>query len=155
MRISEFVVKEALIPNLMQTTKEGVIREMVEALKRTGHIKASQVESIVKALLKREQLGSTGIGHGVAIPHTKHEGVDRLIGTVAVSHQGVDFQSIDNEPVYIFVLLISPIDRTGEHLRALENVTRNLRNETFCRFLRQATTAEEIWELILEAEGSA
>jgi mannitol/fructose-specific phosphotransferase system IIA component (Ntr-type) len=104
---------DALIPNLTQTTKEGVIREMVEALKRTGHIKPNQVESIVKALLKREQLGSTGIGHGVAIPHTKHESVDRPIGTVAVSHQGVDFQSIDNEAVYIFVLLISPVDRTG------------------------------------------
>lgn len=155
MRMSEFIVKDALIANLTQTTKEGVIREMVEALKRSGQIKANQVESIVKALLKREQLGSTGIGHGVAIPHTKHESVERPIGTVAISHQGVDFQSIDSEPVYIFVLLVSPIDRTGEHLRALENVTRNLRNETFCRFLRQASTAEEIWELILESEGSA
>jgi len=155
MRMSEFVIREALIPNLTQTTKEGVIREMVEALKRSGHIKANQVEGLVKALLKREQLGSTGIGHGVAIPHTKFENISRPIGTVAISHQGVDFQSIDNEPVYIFVLLISPVDRTGEHLRALENVTRNLRNETFCRFLRQATTADEIWELILESEGSA
>lgn len=155
MRMSEFVVREALIPNLTQTTKEGVLREMVEALKESGHIKANQVDSIVKALLRREQLGSTGIGHGVAIPHTKHESVNRPIGTVAISHQGVDFQSIDNEPVYILVLLISPVDRTGEHLRALENVTRNLRNETFCRFLRQVSTADEIWELILESEKSA
>jgi PTS system fructose-specific IIA component/PTS system nitrogen regulatory IIA component len=152
MRMSEFVVREAVVPNLTAVTKEGVIREMVESLRASGHIKPGDQEGIVKAIMKREQLGSTGIGRGVAIPHTKHESVDRLIGTVAVSHQGVPFDSLDNEPVQIFVMLISPPDQPGLHLRALENVTRNLRDDMFCRFLKQATTREAIWELLQESD---
>jgi PTS system fructose-specific IIA component/PTS system nitrogen regulatory IIA component len=152
MRMSDFVVREAVIPNLGAATKEGVIREMVESLRASGHVKSSDQENIIKAIMKREQLGSTGIGRGVAIPHTKHESADRLIGTVAVSHQGVPFDSLDSEPVFIFVMLISPQDRPGEHLRALENVTRNLRDDMFCRFLRQATSREAVWDLLHEVD---
>lgn len=154
MRTSDFVVREAILPNLKATDKEGVIREMVEALRATGHLKAAAEESIVKAILKREQLGSTGIGRGVAIPHTKHESADRLIGAVAVSKAGVPFESLDNEPVHIFIMLISPQDRPSEHLRALENVSKCLRDDGFCRFLRQANTREEIWELLTDSESA-
>ncbi len=153
MRTSDFVVREAIQPNLKATDKEGVIREMVEGLRATGHIRAAAEESIVEKILKREQLGSTGIGRGVAIPHTKHESVDRLIGAVAVSKAGVPFESLDNEPVHIFIMLISPQDRPSEHLRALENVSKCLRDDNFCRFLRQANTREEIWELLTDSES--
>lgn len=152
MRTSDFVIREAIIPCLVAKTKEGVIREMVESLRTTGHVKSSDAENIVKAILKREQLGSTGIGRGVAIPHTKHESVERLIGTVAVAKEGVLFDSLDNEPVFVFFMLISPSDRPGEHLRALENVSRSLREDSFCKFLRQANTREEIWDSLTEAE---
>src|SRR5258708_27349546 len=83
MRMSDFVVREAIIPELAANTKEGVIREMVASLRSGGFFKAGEPEDIVKAILKRELLGSTGIGRGVAIPHTTHTSVDRLIGTVA------------------------------------------------------------------------
>jgi PTS system nitrogen regulatory IIA component len=155
MRMSDFVVREAIIPKLAATTKEGAIREMIESLRASGHIKGGEPENIIKAILKREQLGSTGIGRGVAIPHTKHDSVDHLIGTVAVSNDGVPFDSLDGEPVFVFVLLISPQDRPGEHLRALENVSRNLRDDMFCRFLRQANTREAIWELLNEVDHPA
>ncbi len=148
MRRSDFVVKEAICPDLTATTKETVIREMVELLRAAGHFKVGEPEDIVKAILKREQLGSTGIGRSVAIPHTKHPSVDRLIGTVAVSHAGVPFDSLDGEPVHVFVLLISPQDRPGDHLRALENVSRGLRDDGLVRSLRQATTRDAIWGLI-------
>jgi PTS system fructose-specific IIA component/PTS system nitrogen regulatory IIA component len=152
MRMSDFVVREAMIPDLQATTKEGAIREIVESLRAGGHVKSGDQENIVKAILKREQLGTTGIGRGVAIPHTKHEAVERLIGTIAVSHVGVPFDSLDSEPVFIFVMLISPQDRPGEHLRALDNVSRNLRDDTFCRILRQAKTRQDMEELLNEAE---
>jgi PTS system fructose-specific IIA component/PTS system nitrogen regulatory IIA component len=152
MRMSDFVVREAIVPALVATTKDAAIREMVESLRTSGHVKTSEQENIIKAIMKRETLGSTGIGRGVAIPHTKHESVDRLIGTIAVSHDGVPFDSLDSEPVHLLVMLISPQDRPGEHLRALENVSRNLRDETFCRFLRQSTNRESIWDLLSEAE---
>jgi PTS system fructose-specific IIA component/PTS system nitrogen regulatory IIA component len=155
MRMSDFVVKEAIDPDLTATTKEGVIREMVEHLRGAGYFKGSEPEDIVKAILKRELLGSTGIGRGVAIPHTKHNSVDRLIGTVAVSRAGVTFESLDGEPVHVFVLLISPQDRPGDHLRALENVSRCLRDDGFVRSLRQATTREAIWAMLDEQENPA
>jgi PTS system fructose-specific IIA component/PTS system nitrogen regulatory IIA component len=152
MRMSDFVVREAIVPDLTANTKEGVIREMVESLRSVGYFKGVESEDIVKAILKRELLGSTGIGRGVAIPHTKHNSVDRLVGTVAVSRSGVPFDSLDGEPVFVFVLLISPQDRPGDHLRALENVSRSLRDDGFVRSLRQATTRDAIWELLDEAD---
>jgi PTS system nitrogen regulatory IIA component len=148
MRMSDFVVREAIVPALTATTKEGVIRTMVESLRNAGQFRGADQEDIVRAILKRELLGSTGIGRAVAIPHTKHGSVDRLVGTVAVSHTGVAFESLDGEPVYIFVLLISPQDRPGDHLRALENVSRCLRDDAFVRSLRNATTKEEISSLL-------
>ncbi len=152
MRMSDFVVRDAIVPDLKATTKEGVIREMVESLRTAGYFKGGEMEDIVKAILKRELLGSTGIGRGVAIPHSKHASVDRLIGTVGVSRSGVPFDSLDGEPVFVFVLLISPQDRPGDHLRALENVSRSLRDDGFVRSLRQAPTREAIWGLLDDAE---
>jgi len=79
--------------------------------------------------------------------------VDRLIGTVAISREGVDFKSLDGEKVQIFFLLVSPPDRPGDHLRALENISRQLRDDTFCRFLRQATEVQDIKQLLDEADN--
>ena len=148
MRMSDFVVRDAIVPDLHAATKEAVIRGMVQSLHAAGYFRDSDLEDIIRAILKRELLGSTGIGRGVAIPHTKHAGVDRLVGTVAVSHTGVPFESLDGEPVFIFVLLISPQDKPGDHLRALENVSRCLRDDNFVRALRAATTREEISALL-------
>jgi len=153
MRMSDFVVREAIVPELAANSKEGVIREMVSSLRSAGYFKGGEPEDLVKAILKRELLGSTGIGRGVAIPHTKHNSVDRLIGTVALSKSGVAFDSLDGEPVFVFFLLISPQDRPGDHLRALENVSRCLRDDGFVRALRQATSREAIWELLQEGEN--
>ena len=153
MRMTDFVVREAIVPELTATTKEGVIREMVNSLGSAGQLKVAETEDIVRAVLKRELLGSTGIGRGVAIPHTKHNSVDRLIGTVALSKAGIPFDSLDGEPVFVFFLLISPQDRPGDHLRALENVSRCLRDDGFVRALRQATNRDAIWELLQEGEN--
>jgi len=152
MRMTDFVVREAIVPELTATSNEGVIREMIGSLAGAGYFKGTETEDIVKAVLKRELLGSTGIGRGVAIPHTKHNSVEKLIGTVALSRPGVTFDSLDGEPVHVFVLLISPQDRPGDHLRALENVSRSLRDDGFVRSLRQATTREAIWDLLGELD---
>ena len=153
MRMSDFVVRESINPELKATSKEGVIREMVEGLRTAGYFKGGEPEDIIKAVLKRELLGSTGIGRGVAIPHTKHPSVDRLVGTIAVSKNGVPFDALDGEPVHVFVMLISPQDRPGDHLRALENVSRGLRDDGFVRALRQAPSREAIWDLLGDMEN--
>jgi mannitol/fructose-specific phosphotransferase system IIA component (Ntr-type) len=155
MRMSDFVVREAIVPDLAATTKEGVIREMVDSLRGAGTFKSRDPEEIVKAILKRELLGSTGIGRGVAIPHAKHPSVERLVGTIALSRPGVAFDSLDGEPVHVFILLISPQDRTGDHLRALENVSRSLKDEYFVQSLRKAATREQIWNLLGESESAS
>jgi PTS system nitrogen regulatory IIA component len=155
MRMSDFVVREAIVPNLKAKTKEEVIREMVESLRTAGYFKGGEPEEVFKAIMKRELLGSTGIGRGVAIPHTKHTCVDRLVGTVAVSPGGVAFDSLDGDPVFVFVLLTSPHDRPTDHLRALENVSRTLRDDDFVASLKQAATKDDIWALLSDAEHAS
>ena len=152
MKLTDFVVPEAIIPELQVTSKEDAIRSMVAALKEAGSIPADDEEGIVSAVLKREELGSTGIGNGVAVPHTKHPSVDRLIATVALAKDGVDFASLDGEDVFILFLLVSPPDRPGDHLRGLENISRHLRNQNFCNFLKQASSAAEVIDLLNEAD---
>jgi nitrogen PTS system EIIA component len=154
MKFADFIASAAIKANLEADTKEGVIRETVKSLTDAGNLAAEESESIVKAILKREELGSTGIGRGVAVPHTKHPSVQKLVGTVAVSSEGVDFNSLDGEKVQLFFLLISPPDRPGDHLRALENISRQLRNDTFCKFLKQAKSADDIRQLLDEADNN-
>ena len=152
MKFADFILLDAIRTEIQATDKEGVIREMAQSLLDAGGIKQEEYEGIVKAVIRREELGSTGIGHGIAVPHTKHPSVDRLVGTVAISSGGIDFDSLDCEKVYLFFMLVSPPDRPGEHLRALEHITRQLRDETFCRFLKQAKTQDDIKELLVEAD---
>ncbi len=154
MKFADFISPGAINADLRVDGKEEVIREMVQGLLDAGKIPANAFESIVRAILNREELGSTGIGRGVAVPHTKHSSVDQLVGTVAVSTEGVDFDALDGEKVHLFFLLVSPQDRPGDHLRALENISRQLRNDTFCRFLKQAKSPEEIRQLLEEADNN-
>ena len=153
MKFSDFVASEAIRSHVHAGSKEGVVREMAQSLVDAGKIAAADLEGIVKAILKREDLGSTGIGRGVAVPHTKHPSVSKLVGTVAVSQEGIDFQSLDGEPVQLFFLLVSPPDRPGDHLRALENISRQLRDESFCRLLKAAKEPVDIQHLLAEADG--
>jgi PTS system fructose-specific IIA component/PTS system nitrogen regulatory IIA component len=153
MKFSDFVAVDAIRSSVDADTKEGVIREMADALVEAGSIAPGDLESIVKAIMKREDLGSTGIGRGVAVPHTKHPSVSRLVGTVAVSRAGVDFDSLDGEPVQLFFLLVSPPDRPGDHLRALENISRQLRDDSFCKLLKAAKGPMDIQHLLEEADS--
>jgi len=154
MKLCEFVVREAILPDLQATTKEAAIAAMVSSLCAAGSIKTDDEASIVAAIMKREELGSTGIGNGVAVPHTKHPSADKLIATVALTQQGVDFASLDGESVHILILLISPPDRPGDHLRGLENISRHLRNQNFCKFLNQSRTQDAVWDLLKEADNN-
>lgn len=154
MKFANFIEVGAIRADLEAEDKRSVVIELVGALVEAGAVKAEDQAGIVQAVMKREELGSTGIGRGVAVPHTKHASVNRLIGTVGISRDGVDFQSLDGEKVQVLFLLVSPPDRPGDHLRALENISRQLRDDTFCRFLKQAKTVEEIKQLLDEADSN-
>ncbi len=154
MKFVDFISRDAIRTSVDVDSKDQVIRAMASALLESGKVSEDQHESIIEAILKREELGSTGIGRGVAVPHTKHPSVSELVGTVAISEEGVDFDSLDGEKVHLLFLLVSPPDRPGDHLRALENISRQLRDETFCRFLKQSKTPDDVWQLLEEADNN-
>lgn len=154
MKLMDFVVSNAIVPDLQVTNKEGAIRGLVGALKSAGVVAAESEEGIVAAILKREELGSTGIGNGVAVPHTKHASVGKLVAAIALVKDGVDFQSLDGGRVHILFLLVSPPDRPGDHLRGLENISRHLRNQNFCNFLKQAKSKDDVITLLNEADNN-
>ena len=152
MKLSDFVVREAILVDLQATSKEAAIREIVGSLATAGRLDPADTDGVARAILNREELGSTGIGQGVAVPHTRHPKADRLIGTVAISRRGVDFAALDGEPVDIFFLLVSPPNQPGDHLRALENISRHLKDDKFVSFLRQAKTHEQVIGILDEAD---
>ncbi len=117
--------------DIKANTKKDVIEEMVGHLVSSGRLPNEQKESVVAAIMTREELGSTGIGRGVAIPHVKHAAVTECTGLIGQSKSGVDFAALDGEPVRLICLLISPPDRPGDHLRMLESVSRTLRDNSF------------------------
>jgi PTS system fructose-specific IIA component/PTS system nitrogen regulatory IIA component len=154
MKFADFIVMPAIRAELAADDKQSVIEELVQCLTDAGAIKLEDKEGIVSAVMRREELGSTGIGRGVAVPHTKHASVDRLIGTVGISTGGVNFNSLDGAKVHLLFLIVSPHDRPSDHLRALEQITMHLRDDAFCRFLKQARTVEDIQQLLEEADAN-
>jgi nitrogen PTS system EIIA component len=152
MKLSDFFVAEAVIPELQATDRNGVIRELTVALAACVGMDETQSAAVSKAVIQRENMGSTGFGKGVAVPHVKHPAVKKIMATIGRSSSGVDFAALDRAPVYIVVLLLSPPDNPDQHLASMENIFRHLQRDNFRRFLRQASTKEEINELIREAD---
>ena len=151
MKIMEFLNRKAMTTNLKATDKEGVIRELVDLLAKSGEIKKK--EDLVKALLTRESLGSTGIGQGIGIPHTKSSAVKSLVAAFGLSQEGVNFDSLDGEPVYIFFLLIAPEESAGPHLKALARISRMLKDKYFRELLKKSKDDKEVLKIIEEEDS--
>ncbi len=152
MKLVDFVVPEATIPNLEATDRTGVIRELVKVLADAGALDEGDADAVARAVIQRENQGSTGFGKGVAVPHVKHAKVKKIIAAVGRSERGVDFAALDRAPVYAIVLLLSPADNPDGHLQAMECIFSHLQRDSFRRFLRQSETSEAIMDLIAEAD---
>jgi nitrogen PTS system EIIA component len=152
MSMTRFLVRTAVIPSLAAGTRDDAIREMVAALAAAGAIEPANADDIVAAVLRREQLGTTGIGNGLAIPHSRHPSVDKLIGTLGVTKRagGIEFNSHDGQPVYALVLIISPQDQPGPHLRALDSVVAAFRDESLLTRLQACQTADDVWAVLTD-----
>ena len=146
--MKNFLIRDAIVPALKATTKEGVIRELVSSLQAAGHFRPHEVDTVVGEVMRREGLGSTGIGRGVAIPHSRFEGLKQLIGTLGISSGGIPFDSIDGQDVRLVFLLISRPDQPGPHLHALETIVRISEEDAFLNQLLACSTRDEIWNLI-------
>ena len=152
MKLRDFIVTEAVVPNLKSTDRDGAIRELVESLSAGGALPADAVDEVVAALIKREQNGSTGFGKGVAVPHVKHAKVSKMAGTVGRSAGGIDFAALDHQPVYSVFLLLSPENQPQQHLQAMNIIFTNLQKDMFRKFLRQSETRQAIVDLLDEAD---
>jgi mannitol/fructose-specific phosphotransferase system IIA component (Ntr-type) len=132
--------------------RDGVIAELVSSLAQAGRMGKKESQETTRAVIKRENEATTGMGNGVAVPHVKHEAVKDVVAVVGLSGTGIDFSSLDKQLVYSVILLISPSDNPDRHLQAMENIFRHLQHERFRSFLRQSQTAQQIEDLLREAD---
>ena len=151
MKIMDFLQQEAILADLKSKDKNGVLKELVSSLAETGAIKDK--DGLMKILKAREALGSTGIGQGIGIPHGKTSGVKSLVAAFGLSKNGVNFESLDGEPAYIFFLLIAPEESAGPHLKALARISRLLKDKYFRDSLREAQSANDIIKIINKEDG--
>lgn len=152
MKIMDFLSKKAIIPEIKATKKEEVIKELVEALINAGDIDKRYRSKIIEALMAREELGSTAIGQGVSIPHAKSEYTKELVAAFGLSSRGVDFDSLDGEPVYIIFLLLAPQDSAGPHLKALAGISRLLKDKYLRDNLRSCKEEKSIIKIISQED---
>lgn len=154
MKLAEIICFDAIVPELQAKDRDGAIRELIQALARAGRLGSAEPQKVAQAVIKRENEASTGIGKGVAVPHAKHPDIPGVIAAVGGKSQGLDFSSLDKKPVYSILLLLSPTKSNERHLQAMECIFSNLQKDDFRKFLRQSTTAEQIREVVIDADES-
>jgi PTS system nitrogen regulatory IIA component len=150
LKVLDFLDPASITVDLTAKTKKAVLEEMVALLAQNGKIKDAKVT--VDILMEREKLGSTGIGQGIAIPHAKTDQTDKVTAAFGLSKRGVQFDSLDGEPVYLFFLLVAPPDAAGMHLKALARISRLLKDKFFRQSLRDVKDANEVLKIIREED---
>lgn len=154
MRLNEVLTPDLIELELKGSTREDVIRELVEILAEAGSIGGGEVDTMTEAVLKREHLGSTAIGRGVAIPHAKAPSATGFIAAFGRSPNGVEFASIDGKPVELVFLLASPPDSQRRHLKALAHISRLLSKSDFREDILKAETKKEVLDIMASVENS-
>ncbi len=149
MKILDALQMEAILPELTARAKTELLEELSAPV---AHLAGIKRNDLLRVLLERERLGSTGIGGGIGIPHGKLKDIDALYIGFGLSRPGVDFESLDGQPTHIFFLLVTPENAMGLHLKLLARISRILKNEPFREQLMQARTREEIFSIIKEED---
>ena len=149
MKILEVLPKEAIIADMKSKVKNEVIEELVASISK---ITGTNSAELIKVLLERERLGSTGIGGGIGIPHGKLKNLESLIMGFGLSRNGVEFESIDGRPTHLFFILLTPENSTGLHLKLLARISRLLKNESFKNKLMKATDSNQVYSIIEEVD---
>ena len=149
MNLSEMIKTNNIIPDLKAKDKKGVLEELAGAI--SDNESSVDKEALVRVLVERERLGTTGIGDGVAIPHGKLETIEHPIISFGRSKEGLDFDSMDGQPAYLFFLLVAPENSSGLHLQVLAKIAKILKNSTFRKQLMEGSTKEELYQTIVQA----
>jgi nitrogen PTS system EIIA component len=151
MKITEILSQDMVLPDLRGTTKPEILRELAESF--ISQFPNLSADAVAAVLNERERLGSTAIGDGIAIPHGKLRGVNRIGGAFGRHKKGVDFDSLDGNPTHLFFVLIAPEESTSLHLKALARVSRLFRDSAFRERLETAASAEDLYNLIVEEDS--
>ena len=150
MKLSEIINENNIIPELKAKDKKGVLEELGEVI--SNHEPSVDKGGLVKVLVERERLGTTGIGDGVAIPHGKINSINHPIISFGRSKKGLDFDSMDGQPAYLFFLLVAPENSSGVHLQALAKIAKILKSSTFRKKLMESRTRKELYETIIQTD---
>ena len=150
MKLTEIIEENNIIPELKAKDKKGVLEELAAVISR--HEPSIDKGALVKVLVERERLGSTGIGDGAAIPHGKMNGVSHPIISFGRSRQGLDFDSMDGQPAHLFFLLIAPEDSSSVHLQVLAKIAKILKNRDFRKKLMEPGTKKELYQTIVQTD---
>ena len=151
MEINDLISLEGIVANLRATSKKQALQDLA---RRAADVTGEPERAIFEVLIERERLGTTGVGNGIAIPHGKLPGLDRLYGFFARLETPIDFDAIDEQPVDLICLLLAPESAGADHLKALARVSRLLRDRSICEKLRGSDTAEAIFALLTESAAS-
>ncbi|MDX1424321.1 MAG: PTS IIA-like nitrogen regulatory protein PtsN [Kiloniellales bacterium] len=151
MEISDLISLEGIVANLRATSKKQALQDLA---RRAADVTGEPERAIFEVLIERERLGTTGVGNGIAIPHGKLPGLDKLYGLFARLETPIDFDAIDEQPVDLICLLLAPESAGADHLKALARVSRLLRDRTICEKLRGSDSAEAIYALLTESTAS-
>jgi len=150
MRLEDVLIRDSIIESLLGTEKREVIEEMVAGL--CSEVSGLNKDELLEVLLEREKLGSTGIGYGVAIPHGKMAGLNKILVSFARSKNGLDFQATDEKPVHLFFLIVAPDNSTASHLKVLSDISRILKESELRGKLLDAGNRDDIYRIIIEAD---
>ncbi len=153
MRMSQVIVAKAFTVLPAEADKRQVIATLVQSLATTKKFPADKLNEIVEGAMAREAIGSTGIGHGIAIPHCRTPHVKDIVCAYGSSVSGIDFDSLDGEAVHSVFLLLTPPDKKEDHLTLMKSFASQIRKEHFCEFLHQVTAAQPLIDLLSEFEA--
>ena len=151
MKISKLLSPDLIKIGLTSFTKDAIIKELIDILDTNSLL--NDAEEAFSAVMERELKQSTGLEDGVAVPHGKSSAVDQLVGALAISNDEIDFDSLDGKPSHLFFLLIAPPHSAGPHVSALSNIATLILNKRFKRQIMEATTPEEAYDIIRQAEN--
>jgi len=152
MDVSDLVTPERVVENLKAKSKKQALQGLAD---KAAAVTGLDARMIFETLLERERLGTTGVGHGVAIPHAKIAGLDRLFGFFARLDQPINFDSIDDQPVDLMFMLLAPDSAGADHLKALARVSRLLRNQSTCQKLRATADHGAVYSLLTQSTANA
>ncbi len=151
MELSDLIAPESVVPSLRVTSKKQALQELA---KRAAELTGQPERAVFEVLIERERLGTTGVGHGIGIPHGKLPELDRLYGLFARLDTAIDFDAIDEQPVDLIFVLLAPETAGADHLKALARVSRLFRDRAICDKLRGSDNADAIYALLTQGAAS-